>query len=135
MYAIFSVVGLGFDSFLACLAIGCYARSWRERFRFAIAFGVCDAAAALAGSSWPHRIAEPLVLIYPLCVLLLVAFARRSRVMFCSLPLLLSVDNLFGGVPANLAPALGASSAVMALIGLSLASMGRDLFMASKAEV
>ena len=136
MHALFSVVGLGLDSFLACLAIGCYALSRRERLQFALAFGACDAAAALAGSVWPHRLPEPPTLaIYLICVLLLVSAARTSRTLLYSLPVLLSVDNLFSGVPASMAPALGASSAVMALLGLSLAALGRGMFLGSEAEV
>lgn len=73
--------------------------------------------------------------IYLVCVLLLVSAARTSRLVLYSLPVLLSVDNLFSGVPASLAPALGASSAVMALLGLSLAALGRKMFYGLEAEV
>jgi hypothetical protein len=134
MHGLFSVVGLGCDSFLAGVAIGCYALSRRERFGFAIAFGACDAAATFAGSLWPHRLAEPPALaIYLICVWLLASAARTHRVLLYCLPVLLSVDNLFGGVPASMAPALGGSSAAVALLGLSLAALGRDRFLAAEA--
>jgi hypothetical protein len=136
MHILFSVVGLSFDSFAAGLVIGSYALSSRDRFRIAIMFGVCDAAATLVGSLWLHRSAEPHALaVYLICVLLLAASTRARRALLYCLPALLSVDNLFGGVPASLAPALGGSSALMALLGLSLAALGRDLFVLSDAEV
>lgn len=136
MHVLFSVVGLGFDSFLAGLVIGSYALSSRDRFRIAIMFGACDAAATLVGSLWLHRSAEPPALaVYLICVLLLASSTRARRALLYCLPALLSVDNLFGGVPASLAPALGGSSALMALLGLSLAALGRDLFVLSDAEV
>jgi len=136
MHALISMVGLGFDSFLACLAIGFYAASWRERFRLAVAFGACDAAATLLGSVWPHPFPEPLALAtYFLCVFLLAMAAQSRRELLHALPVLLSVDNLFGGLSANTAPALGAGSALMALLGLSLAALGRRVFSTLEAEV
>jgi len=88
------------------------------------------------GSLWLQRSAEPPALaIYLICVLLLASSTRARRALLYCLPVLLSVDNLFGGVPASLAPAVGESSALMALLGLSLAAVGRDLFVGSDAEV
>jgi hypothetical protein len=136
MYAVFSLVGLGYDSFLASLVIGSYALTWRDRFRFAIAFGCCDAAAVLMASILPHRLpGPPAVAIYLACVFVLAVAARTSRTVLYALPLLLSMDNLFSRAPASMAPVLGASSAVMALLGLSLAVWGREESMLSEAEV
>jgi hypothetical protein len=131
----FEMVGLGFDSFLVCLAIGCCAWSWPERFQFAVAFGTCDAAATLLGSMWPHLLSPPLaLLVYLPCVCLLAPAAQNRRVLLYALPLLCSVDNLFGGLPASTAPALGAGSATMAFLGLSLSGVGRRMLLAPKAE-
>jgi len=134
--ALIPMVSFGFDSFLAGLAIGFCALSWRERFRLAVTFGVCDAAATLLGSWWPHSFQGPLVLaVYLLCVLLLVPSAPTRRALFYALPVLLSVDNLFGGAPASAATALGAVSTAMALLGLNLAALGRRMFFMREAEI
>lgn len=135
MYALFSLIGLGFDSFLASLVIGSYAWSGRERLRLALAFGGCDAVAALVGQVWPHRFAEPPTLaIYLGCVFLLAVAARTSRIVLYALPVLLSIDNLFSGGPASMVPALGASSALMALLGLSLTALVRNNLALSESE-
>jgi len=136
MYAVISLVGLGSDSFVASLVIGSYALTWRDRFRYAIAFGCCDAAAVLMGPMLPHRVPGPPALaIYLACVLVLAVAARTRRTVLYALPLLLSMDNLFSGAPPSMAPLLGASSAVMALLGLSLAVLGREESMLSESEV
>ncbi|HTA23100.1 MAG TPA: hypothetical protein VK763_06175 [Terriglobales bacterium] len=135
MLVVFSVLGLGLDSLLAGLLLGSFMRSWRERFSLAMSFGACDAAATLAGSVWPHRIATPSTFVtYLVCALLLAAAARYKRALFYLLPLVLSIDNLFGGVPASSALMAGAESTLMALLGLSLATSSRNLFLASRAE-
>jgi len=130
MYMLTSVFGLGLDSFLACLVIGWQELSWRERVRLAVAFGACDAAATLLGAFRPHPLPErPAFVLYLLFVLLLGRAARSSRTLIYALPALLSLDNLWGGRPASLTLALGLSSAVIAMCGLSLASACRRLIL------
>ena len=146
MYVLFSICGLGFDSFLAGLIIGFKALSWRERFHLALAFGACDGIATITGSLWWPRLAEhqfatpgltepAAFALCLICLLLVLATARKSRILLYSLPLLLCVDNFFCGLPASSAAALGASSATMALLGLTLAAFGGRMFLARKVGV
>jgi putative Mn2+ efflux pump MntP len=145
MYLLFSICSLGFDSFLGGLTIGFDKLSWRDRFRLALAFGACDGIATLAGSLWWPRLAEQqfaasrptepaAFAVYLICLLLVLATARKSRILIYSLPVLLCVDNFFCGLPASSAAALGASSATMALVGLTVAALGGHIFLARKAE-
>ena len=114
------IVGLGTDSFLACVAIGSLAISLRERIWLAAAFGAFDACATLisnAGVVLP----EPLALtIYLVCAFLLGYAAKSRRSIVYLLPLLLSVDNVFSGGTPVFALLLGVSSGVMAMAGLVL---------------
>ncbi len=135
MSVLLTVAGLGIDTFLACLCIGAYGVSRREALGCAAAFGACDAAASLAGSMWALQIPHAAALAaYLICPILLVCAARTKRPLLYGLPILLSLDNLCGGAPAAMAPALGAGSAVMALLGLSLAAFARDRLVVSRAE-
>ncbi len=47
-------IGLGIDSFIACLAMGALPITRWEAVRLAAAFGLCDAAATLIGMQIPH---------------------------------------------------------------------------------
>ncbi len=130
MYSFFSLAALGLDSFLACLVIGARSVPWRDRVRLALAFGGWDAMATLAGSLWPHRSVElSAIVAWALWAFLLCRIARPSRRFLYLLPALLSLDNLFAGSPASMAPAIAVSSASMALCGLCLGSVWwRTLF-------
>ncbi|HXZ42851.1 MAG TPA: hypothetical protein VEG68_19085 [Terriglobales bacterium] len=135
MRVLFFVLGSGLDSLLASLIVGSLLRSWRERFGFALAFGAFDSAAALAGPLWPRHMPEPPAFAaYLLCAVLLAAGARCNRALFYLLPLVLSVDSLYAGAPGN-ALTLGADSALLSLLGLSLTAFGRSRFLAFQAEV
>lgn len=117
---------LSVDSFIACLAIGASPLTRREIARLTAAFGICDACGTLLGSLIPHAIpSPPEFAIYLVCALMLGIASRYDRRIVYTLPILLSIDNIFGGAPASLAPALGLSSAVMALAGLWLAGVWR----------
>lgn len=134
MLVLLSMVGFGLDSLLAGLIVGSLLRSWRERLGLALAFGAFDSAAALAGTAWPHRAPEAHALAaYLLFAALLAVAARYNRALFYLLPLILSVDNFFGQVRDN-PLAMGVNSALLALLGLSLAAFGRNLFLASQPE-
>jgi len=134
MRLLFFVLGFGLDSLLASLIVGSLLRSWRERFGFALAFGAFDSAAALAGPLWPRHMPQPPAFAaYLMCVVVLAVGARYNRALCYLLPLLLGVDNLFGGAPAS-ALSLGADSALLSLLGLSLAAFGRSIFLPSRAE-
>lgn len=136
MHPLISVVNFGFDSFLAGVTIGSHALSWRHKVRFALAFGACDSAATLAGSVWPHRLPEvPVLAVYLLCAFFFARAVRSNRALLYVLPVLFSVDNFFGGNPASTAPALGFGSAVMVLLGLSVAAAWRRVFFGVPAEV
>jgi putative Mn2+ efflux pump MntP len=129
MYPLAAIFDLGLDSLLAGLALGSRSLSWRDRLRFAMIFGLCDATANLCGSVWQHPFPEPPALaIYILCALSLCFAARYSRSLLYALPVLLSIDNLFSGGPATMAPLLGFSSAAMALLGLTVAAACRRMF-------
>jgi hypothetical protein len=117
---------LGFDSFIAGIAIGPIMLSWRARGGFVVLFGICDGLASLLGSAVPHRLPEPPdAVLYLLCVVLTIQGARRSRAWLLAMPLLLSLDNLAAGGTAAEAPALALSSAVMGAAGLALGALGR----------
>jgi hypothetical protein len=117
---------LGFDSFLAGLAIGPILRSWRSRAWFVALFGVCDGEATLLGAAAPHVVPElPAAALYGLAVVVVIQGARRSRAWLYAMPLLFSLDNLAAGAPAAEAPALALSSAAMAAAGLALGALGR----------
>src|SRR5580704_16700470 len=116
MHSVTSVVALGLDSFLACLVIGTRPLIWRERVRLAVAFGGWDAMATLVGSFWLHRALElPAIVLWALCTFVLSRIALPSRPLLYLLPVLLSLDNLFAGSPASMAPVTALSSASMAL--------------------
>lgn len=135
MDALLAIAGLGIDSFFACLVIGACGLSRHEVLGWGLAFGACDAAASLLGAIWPLQISHAAALgIYSLCLLLLLWAARDRRVLLYGLPVVLSFDNLSGGTPALMAPALGAGSAVMAVWGLSVAASVRDRVSLSRAE-
>jgi putative Mn2+ efflux pump MntP len=121
--------GLSLDSLVAGFAIGHLSLSWRERLNLAIAFGAWDAAASFAGLGFPHRSLEPpSLMIYILCALLLGRAAQSSRNLLYALPAVFSIDNFFSGCPANAALALGLSSTILSLFGLSVAVACRELF-------
>jgi hypothetical protein len=130
MYSLFSLAALGLDSFLACLVIDARSMPWRDRVGLALAFGGWDAMATLAGSLSPHRSLElSAIMLWALWAFLLCGRARPSRRFLHLLPVLLSLDNLFAGSPASMAPAIAVSSASMALCGLFLGSVcWRTLF-------
>jgi hypothetical protein len=129
MHPLTSMFVLGLDSFVTCLAIGSHVLSWRERIRLALAFGACDATATLLGTVRPHRV-EVLAAfpVYILCALVIGRAYRPGSRLLYALPVLLSIDNLFSGVPVSMAPGLGFSSLAMALLGLSLAAACRRVF-------
>lgn len=135
MHLLISTVALSLDSFLVCLGIGWHVRSWHDRLRLAMVFGGCDAVAAMLGSLWHYRsLGLTAFAGYLLCAFLLGQTIRPRRMLIYALPLLLSLDNLLAGVPANLAAALGAGSALMALIGLGLAAAGQHALIAVRSE-
>ncbi len=104
------------DSFFACLAVGSLRPSCGA-LRLAAAFGCWDAAATAAGVLFPGPALAPAWLA---CAALLGVFAPRGRKMLHVAPVLLGADNLLGGMPASMAPALGLASAAAAYGGLTL---------------
>jgi hypothetical protein len=120
------VSSLGFDSFLAGIAIGPIIRSAAGRTWCVLLFGVCDGLATLIGGSLPHPPPDlPAAALYLLAVILIVQSARRSRTWMFAMPFLFSVDNLAAGSAADDAPMLALSSAVMAAGGIALGALGR----------
>jgi putative Mn2+ efflux pump MntP len=119
-------IGLGIDSFIACLAIGALPVTAWQAMRLAAAFGVCDATATLIGWLLPHAIPtfDDWVL-YLICAALIGTAARNSRRFLYLVPVVLSLDNLVAGAPVSAAPGLAVSSAAMALAGLLLAGLWR----------
>jgi hypothetical protein len=101
-----------------------------------MAFGVCDGIAASLGIHSDYHLPEPVtIVVYFVGAFLLGRAARSRSVLLYALPVLLSVDNLLGGAPTTLAPALGIGSALMALFGLSVSLLIRPALVASHAEV
>ena len=122
----YAAFALGFDSFLAGLAIGPIALSWRQRAWFVALFGVCDGGATLVGAAVPHLLPEPpIAALYLLGVMLVIQGARRSRAWLYAMPVLFSLDNLAAGGSVADAPALALSSAAMAAAGLALGGLAR----------
>ena len=130
---------LGFDSFLAGLAIGPIVSSWSARAWLVGLFGLCDGVATLLGAAGPHLVPEPpAAALYLLGVVLVILAARRSRAWLYAMPVLFSLDNFAAAGPASDAPALAVSSAAMAALGLALGAFGRHAasrFVASTAPV
>jgi hypothetical protein len=117
---------LGFDSFLAGLAIGAILSSWSARAWIVGLFGLCDGLASLLGAAAPYFVPEPpAAALYVLGVVLVILAARRSRAWLYAMPILFSLDNVAGGALASDAPALAVSSAAMAAAGLALGAPGR----------
>ena len=135
-YLLASVFSFSLDTFLACLGVGFFLKSWRQRLGLAVAFGACDGMAAGLGLRVDYHLPEPLtVTIYLLAAFMLGRAARSRSALLFALPVLFSIDNLFGGAPATLAPALGVGSALMAMLGLTLSLMVRQALVPSAAEV
>jgi hypothetical protein len=129
-------VAFALDSLIAGLVVGPLLPSRRERVRLALAFGGCDAAATLLSSARTFPLlAPPSWRVYLLCVFVVACAVRRNRKLVWLLPVLLSADNLFAGALDGTALELGAGSAAMALVGLSLSALGRRIFLAHPAEV
>jgi hypothetical protein len=124
---------LGFDSFLAGIGIGAILHNTCSRALLVIMFGACDGLATILGELIPHRPPEPpSSILYFLAVVFVVAGVRRNRSYLLALPVLLSVDNFFGGgtVAGSLVFAL--SSAAMAAFGIALGDLGRRVVSRSK---
>ena len=135
MYSFSSVVALGLDSFLACTAIGLRSRPWREQWRIALAFGGCDALSTLLGSFWWHRTMEPAaIVLWLIGAFLFLRTAPRNRALVYAIAVLFSLDNLFVGSPAAMAPLITLSSATMGLLGLSLGAACRRTFLTLATE-
>jgi hypothetical protein len=146
MHNLYTCVGLSLDSFLATLIIGSCSSSGGNRWpsghrrsplvgnqlTMALAFGLCDHAAAIAGSHWPHLLPEPgAAAIYLACAALLAWSAssrHRRQLAIYALPVLLSVDNLFCSITPDLAPLFGFVSAAMALAGFGAAALLETAF-------
>ena len=133
MHLLASVVSLGLDSFLACalVGMGSLSLSWRERAYLAFGFGAWDALGSVVGSISPPGIFSPLALgAFVLAALLYVRTAPRGRGLLFGLPVLLSLDNFFSRTPVGMAPLLGVSSGLLALVGLCLGAGCRHLVLA-----
>jgi hypothetical protein len=135
MLSFTSGIALGLDSFLAGTIIGMRSLTGRERVYLAFAFGAWDGLGSLLGSLPPHRSLELLTVVtYISCAFLSFRVAPHSRWPLHSVPVLLSLDNLLAGTPSMPAPAVGLSSASLALIGLCLGEVCRRLVSATQAQ-
>ena len=139
---------LGLDSFRVSASLGGLHLSPSRRRRLALAFGICDAIAPLAGIAVGRTAIElmgrwtalvgPLVLsVYGLYVLYLAWQCKESGGadndlwLFLGIPISLSLDNLVAGVGIGMlafpvlvsALVLGVCSGLMSLAGLRLGSV------------
>jgi hypothetical protein len=146
MHTLYTITALSLDSFFAALIIGACSPSRgnrrpsgpsrsplvRNQLPMALAFGLCDYAAAIGGSHWPHLLPEPsAAAIYLACAALLAWSAssrHRRQPTIYALPALLSVDNWFCGITADLAPLFGFVSAAIALAGFGAAALLETAF-------
>lgn len=138
-------VALGLDSFRVSLGLGTLPLRWARRLSIALAFGLCDALALLAGSalggafvnllSQPAEYLGPVVLgSYGLYLIYLARYrADSARAddkswMLFGLPVVLSLDNLIAGIGVGLlgfsvitsTAVIALMSALMSLAGLQL---------------
>jgi hypothetical protein len=136
MHVVDTITALSFDSFLASLILGTRSLATRQQLLLSAAFGVCDYAASMAGWSGSSAFEGPFQFaIYALCAALLALAARGPRrAMIYALPLLLSLDNLFCGIPSKMAPLLGVGSAAIALAGFGAAALGKKLLRTLRRE-
>src|ERR1700735_2837282 len=95
MFLLFSL-----DSLIFCLAAGPLLRDWPSRFRLALAFGLCDAAASLLGPALPLP-EPPAFALYLGAAFLLGLAAVRRRGLLYGVPVLLSLDDLAGNIDAG----------------------------------
>ena len=117
---------LGLDSALCCLAVGAIMPSVRQRLRLALAFGLCDGIASIAGSMLASPFAEPSEFaVYLGCAAVLGLAARCWRPLVFALPVLMSVDNLVSGGKPGDALFNGATSAALAVLGLYMGMLVR----------
>jgi hypothetical protein len=112
MHSLMAAMLLGIDSLVVSAALSPMFKLWSPGWRLAFAFGACDAGAFLIGSAfawgaWARDVAEPAlpaaVLAYGVYVL---AAARWSGYRAAArpaylLPVLMSLDNLAGGLLAG----------------------------------
>jgi len=123
------------DAFIACCAIGWQAHTWRKRFALALMFGACDAAASMLASFWSLRTPEMVTfVVYLLGVFLFVHSVRSKPRLVYALPVVLSVDNLFGCASANVIPAVALTTTVAAMLGMTLAASVRRGLVLCEAE-
>ncbi len=134
---------LGVDSFAVCVALGAVQPTPVKRYRLALAFGLCDGLASLAGSVlgvaslgvalvWSEWLAPAAIGGYGVYVFALSRLAtegatrlRQSWLLF-ALPFFLSLDNFFAGIGQSASGsdaffdslALGAISGGLSLLGL-----------------
>ena len=120
---LFQVLLLSVDSLFAGLLLGPMVKTWRKHAVLACLFGLCDGAAVLLGAALPRVMLEvPDGLLYALIVSAVVLAARQSKSWLLLAPVILSLDNLASGLPADAAPELAAASAAMAIGGLMLSA-------------
>jgi hypothetical protein len=127
MHSLYAIATFSLDSFIASLVIGCGSIGWRARITLAAGFGICDCAAAAAGAFLPPvDLDSSQFAIYVVCVMLVAANARNRRpALLYTLPLLLSVDNLFCASSLGSASILGLGSGVSSLLGFGAAAFGK----------
>jgi manganese efflux pump family protein len=135
---------LAWDSFLASLALGSLRLSLRHRLRMALAFGLCDAAALLAGFAisepvargvgpWASPVAPLFLGGYGLYVIVVARRCERRQTQdaddhwwLLGVPVSLSLDNLIAGLSVGLdrfpfvtsVAVIGATSALLSLAAL-----------------
>jgi hypothetical protein len=141
-----SLLLLGLDSLIVCLAIGLIVEG-RSRFKLAALFGIADGVAFLVGAGLGLRLLTDgasaalttgLLVILALYLLVVAAGTQRvtARWTVWALPAVLVFDNLtyglFGGHTAGVlfeqAGAQALSSSLLALVGLLAAAAMRPVF-------
>ena len=137
-----SALGLSLDSFFVSIPLGIVADRSVNRRRLAMAFGICDGIATLAGAAlasllfhvstgWFHEIGPALIALYGVYVVVIgwygLSRLRNSRTLYF-LAVMLSFDNLIAGSglgglslsSVTLAVMAGLISGAMAFAGFSL---------------
>jgi hypothetical protein len=110
---------LGSDSLIAGLLAGSVIRTWRCRIQLAVLFGIADGLGTLCGAFLSHSVPSlPDIVVYFVCVALVALAARSSSFWLFFMPLILALDNLSSGAPADTAFPAALASALLAMIGL-----------------
>jgi hypothetical protein len=119
MVAVPSCIALGFDSFLACVAIAPLLAERRLRIALPLLFGACDRLASLVAGRGP----APILLGAYLVLLLVVGCGLGGTWRLSVIPVAVSIDNLLVPLAPKDAVVAGLASFALAAAGIAVATL------------